>query len=309
MLMDTMRDRFVAVTTELLHTDPSLAVVLADIGVSKFADSGATTSCPDRVINVGIREQLMVGVGAGLALEGLRPIIHTYAPFLVERAYEQVKLDLSHQDVGAILVTVGASYDAAASGRTHHAPADIVLMAALPGWDIAVPGHPDELEHILRSAAAAQGRTYIRLAEDSNVTAGAGDLRAMSVVRRGSPRAPVVVAVGPMLTRTLEATKGMDITVLYAVIVRPWDGATLRRFTSGSEIILVEPYLAGTSTAEVAAALVDRPHRTLAIGVGHEDPRRYGTRWEHDSAHGLDAAGIRGSISRFLDGAGASHVA
>ena len=117
--MDTMRERFTSVTTELLDADPRVAVVLADIGVSSFRESGAIRRHPERVINVGIREQLMTGVGAGLALEGLRPIIHSYAPFVVERPFEQVKLDFAHQDLGAILVSVGASYDWPQGGRTH----------------------------------------------------------------------------------------------------------------------------------------------------------------------------------------------
>ncbi len=167
-----------------------------------------------------------------------------------------------------------------------------------------MPGHPDELEQALRRAAATDGRVYIRLADDVNAHASpGGDLRSMRVIREGSRRSPTVVAVGPMLQPALDATAGMDLTILHAVTVRPWDGATLRQMAQGTEIVLIEPYLAGTSTAEVAAALLDRPHRTLAIGVPHGDLRRYGTRQEHHAAHGLDAAGIRRKIIRFL-GAG-----
>ena len=146
--MTTMRQRFYERATHALHDDPRAAIVLAEIGASELP------ARHERLFNVGIREQLMIGVAAGLAFEGLRPIAHSYAPFLVERPYEQIKLDLGHQDVGAILVSTGASYDGATSGRTHQAPADVALLSALPGWTIQVPGHPDELERMLARGPA-----------------------------------------------------------------------------------------------------------------------------------------------------------
>ena len=112
-----MRETFIATTSALLDEDPRTAVVLADISAEPFAP--AARRHPDRVVNVGIREQLMVGVAGGLALTGLRPYVHSYAPFLIDRAYEQIKLDLGHQDSGAVLVSIGASYDGAAEGYTH----------------------------------------------------------------------------------------------------------------------------------------------------------------------------------------------
>src|SRR5258705_5521382 len=124
-----MRNRFIQTTTELLDNPPRTALVMADISVAAFA--AAASAHPDRVINVGIREQLMVGVAGGLALTGLRPIAHSYAPFLIERAYEMVKLDLDHQGVGAILVSVGASYDEPRYGRTHLSPGDVALIDTL----------------------------------------------------------------------------------------------------------------------------------------------------------------------------------
>ena len=300
MTMDTMRERFTEVTASLVDADARVALILADIGVSGFAATGVVDRHPNRVVNVGIREQLLIGVAAGMALEGFRPVVHTYAPFLVERPFEQVKLDLGHNDLGAVLVSVGASYDWAAGGRTHQAPGDVALIGTLPDWVVHVPGHPDEVETFLRAAVAGDGRVYLRLSEQRNEAAAASS-SGLRVVRRGRETAPVVIAVGPMLDRVLAATAGLDVTVLYTATVRPFDGATLRAVVAGPDVVLVEPYLAGTSSDEVARALIETPHRLLALGVPSGELRRYGTADEHDAAHGLDVRGLRTQVVRFVE--------
>src|SRR6185503_4932112 len=181
--MSDMRTVFAETASALLDEDPLAAVVLAEISVDMFGKTAARH--PDRVLNVGIREQLMVSVGGGLALAGLRPIVHTYAPFLVERAYEQVKLDLEHQGVGAILVSIGASFDEPRYGRTHLSPGDVALIDTLgPQWTVQVPGHPDEVAPLLRAAAAQDGLGYLRLSTRSNDRPHATDGR-LAVLRRG----------------------------------------------------------------------------------------------------------------------------
>ena len=297
--MDTMRDRFAPVLTRLLDEDPRVAVVLAEIGADAFTRAQARH--PDRVINVGIREQLLVGAGAGLALTGMRPVMHTFASFLVERPFEQVKLDLGHQDVGAVLVSAAASFDWPSGGYTHMAPGDVALLDTLDGWTVHVPGHPDEAETLLRHAVAAgDDRVYVRLSTQSNGEGLAVDGERFLTVREG--RSGVVIAVGPMLDAVLDATEGLDTTVLYATTVRPFDTAALRRATeaAGTDVVLVEPYLAGTSTAVVNDVLSDMPHRVLGLGVGRRELRRYGDVEEHVAAHGLDARTLRERIREFL---------
>lgn len=306
--MDTMRDRFAPVVSRLLDEDPRVAVVLAEIGRDGFAE--AQLSHPDRVINVGIREQLLVGAGAGLALTGMRPVVHTFASFLVERPFEQVKLDLGHQDVGAVLVSAAASFDWPAGGFTHMAPGDVALLDTLDGWTVHVPGHPDEAETLLRHAVAAgDDRVYVRLSVQSNTEALPVDGERFLTVREGG--SGVVVAVGPMLDAVLTATEGLDVTVLYATTVRPFDATALRRATrtAGTDVVLVEPYLAGTSTAAASDALADVPHRVLGLGVGRAELRRYGTLTEHLTAHGLDARTLRERIGEFVGFVGGGRVA
>lgn len=299
--MDTMRDRLAPVVSRLLDEDPRVAVVLAEIGRDGFADVAGRH--PDRVVNVGIREQLLVGAAAGMALTGLRPVVHTFASFLVERPFEQVKLDLGHQDVGAVLVSAAASFDWPAGGYTHMSPGDVALLDTLDGWTVHVPGHPDEAETLLRHAVAAgDDKVYVRLSVQANRDALPVDGTHFRTVREG--RSGVVVGVGPLLDSVLAAVAGLDVTVLYATTVRPFDAAALRRATetAGTDVVLVEPYLAGTSTAAANEALADVPHRVLGLGVGRRELRRYGRVEEHVAAHGLDSRALRERIGGFLAG-------
>ncbi|AVT40638.1 transketolase family protein [Plantactinospora sp. BB1] len=300
-----MRDTFIDTATALLDDDPRTAVVLADISASSFAPAARTH--PDRVLNVGIREQLMVGVAGGLALTGLRPIVHSYATFAVDRVYEQLKLDLDHQGVGAVVVSVGASYDGASMGRTHMSPGDVALLDTLTDWTVHVPGHPAEVPGLLRAAARHDDRVYLRLSTQVNEAPlpGAGRL---TVLRRGSAGSALVVAVGPMLRPVLAAVAGLDVTVAYTHTPRPFDVVGLRELAgtatsagAAPAVVLVEPYLAGTSSALLGAALAGVPHRSLSLGVGRSDLRRYGEPADHARWHGLDPAGLRRSIVEFLD--------
>lgn len=294
--METMRDRFIVRTHRLLDQDPRLALVLADISATSFTEAQARH--PHRVLNVGIREQLMIGVAAGLALEGMRPIAHSYAPFLVERPYEQVKLDFGHQSAGAVLVSIGASHDWAAGGRTHQAPADVALLDALPGWTVHVPGHPDEVEPLLDDAVKRDDPIYLRLSLRRNRAPRRITPGKLEVVRRGAGGA--VLAVGPTLDNVLEAVADLDVTVLYAATVRPFDMETFLAALTRPEVVVVEPYLEGTSAHVISSALAHLPHRLLSIGVPRVELRRYGSAEEHEAAHGLDARGLRARIGAFL---------
>ena len=297
------RIRFSDTATALLDERPDTALVWAEIGGRLFPE--AIARHPHRVINVGIREQLLVSTAAGLALTGLRPMVHTFGSFLVERAFEQIKLDFCHQGVGGVLVGMGGSFDASSAGRTHQSPGDVALLDTLPEVAIHAPGTPDETEAALRAAMSGNGLHYLRVVEQTNATSFAPGR--LHVLRQGA--GPVVVVFGPLLDAARAATDGLDATVLYSPTVRPFDATGLRAALPAAlpgvtpavvpEVVVVEPWLAGTSTWVVAEALAGLPHRVLALGVSRQELRRYGTPAEHQSAHGLDPAGLRRSITAF----------
>jgi transketolase len=290
-----MRTRFVQTASALLDKDERVAVLLAEISEDRFEP--AIRAHPNRVIHLGIMEQTMIGAAAGFAMEGFHPIAHSITPFLVERPFEQIKIDFGYQGLGGTLVSSGGSYDYGAEGATHHSPGDVAALLAIPGVEVIVPGTPDELERLLRATYANGRLTYIRASNAENPTSFPVEPGRIDVVRRGSQA--TVLAVGPMLGRTLTACQGLDVTIAYLTSVSPFDPAGLRAIAGDRPLVItVEPFYEGTSAASLAAALADVPSRIVSIGVPRCFIHAYGTASEHDRALGLDEAGIR---RRFAD--------
>ena len=292
------RVQFARTAADLVESDLSVALVYAEISGQFFGEVERRN--PDRVVNVGIREQLLVNVGAGMALTGLRPIVHTFGSFLVERAFEQFKLGFGHQDVGGVLVGSGGSFDIAGGGRTHQVPGDVALVDTLPGVAIHAPGTAQEVDAVLRATVAGSGLHYVRVVEQANTVSFPHAPGRFHVVRRGA--GPTVVALGPVLDDVLTATEGLDVTVLYVTSVAPFDADALaREIADALDDVSVTPFLEGTLTPMLTSALAARPSRFTSIGVGNDVLRGYGTVGDHDRARGLDERGIRDRIGRIID--------
>jgi transketolase len=291
--MIAMRAQAIDTVADLFECDPRVAVVLAEISLERFAPVFAQD--PARAVNVGIMEQTMVGVAAGYALEGFHPVIHTITPFVAERALEQLKLDFGNQELGVLMIGVGGSYDYGSEGTTHHSPGDVQALLTIPATQVLVPGAASEADRLVRDTYANDRITYLRTQIVTNRGARPVELGRLLVERRGS-RA-TVIAVGPMLDRTLAATADMDVTLLYATTLNPFDADTLGRELAGDDVVVVEPFFAGTLAAPISEALRDRPTRLHFVGVPRAVIRDYGTAEQLDHVLGLDAAGIRRQVA------------
>ena len=292
-----MREQAGETAADLLDDDGRVAVVLAEISTGQFRR--ALHAHPDRAVNVGIMEQAMVGVAAGFAMEGFLPIVHTITPFLVERPLEQIKLDFGYQGLQGTFVSVGGSYDYTGEGFTHHSPGDVQIMLTVPGMEVVAPGAPDELDRLLRATYADGRPTYLRTSTATNAGSRPIEFGRLDTVRRG--QGATVIAVGPMLDRTLAAVEGLDVTVLYVTTVFPFDADGLvREAADAPDVIVVTPFMEGTMTPLLADAMSHRSSRFVSIGVGRDVIRDYGTPQQHERARGLDTAGIRDRITGLL---------
>jgi len=164
-----------------------------------------------------------------------------------------------------------------------------------------VPGCAGELEVLLRATYANGRLTYLRASGAQNDDAFDVEPGRARVVRRGS-RA-TIVAVGPMLTRTLDAAEGLDVTVLYVTSVAPFDAQGLASVVDDVPLVVaVEPFYEGALVPALTDALRHVPARFASIGVPRRFITAYGTLEEHDRDLGMDATGIRGRLASILDG-------
>ena len=129
---------------------------------------GLAGKIPSRVHNMGICENTILSVGAGLGAQGFFPFLHTINPFLTERCLEQIKLDLCYNQFGANIVTTGASFHYAWDGATHHCYTELAILRLLPGMEVTQPGNPKELDTLIRSQYRNGKPTYFRLSDHSH---------------------------------------------------------------------------------------------------------------------------------------------
>lgn len=292
-----MRKQLVKTVEHQLTEDKSLVLLLGDIGVFGFRN--AFKNFPERVFNIGILEPATMSLAAGLAKTQLIPIVHTIAPFLVERSFEQIKIDFGYQRLGGNFISVGASYDYASLGCTHHCPGDVGILMNIPGLEIVTPGTSAEFDALFRQAYANGHPTYFRLSERENPSPQQVSFGKANVLKKGS-RA-TVVAVGPVLQHVLPAVEDLDVGVLYYTTVAPFDQQTLREnLCVSGKILLVEPFYAGTLTREICQAAHPLPISVDFVGVPREFLTNYGHAEDHDEFIGLTAKHIRAKLNAWI---------
>ncbi|MCX5695162.1 MAG: hypothetical protein NTW18_00650 [Candidatus Omnitrophica bacterium] len=291
-----MRQQLVKTVESILAQDERLVLLLGDIGVFGFRK--AFKSFFDRVYNIGILEQSTISLAAGLSMESLIPVVHTIAPFIVERCLEQLKIDFCYQKLGGNFISVGSSYDYAALGCTHHCPGDVGILKNLPGMEIILPGTAGELDILFRQVYANNNPTYFRLSEMQNSAEHKVNFGKAEVIKQGEQA--TVIAVGPILDAVIAACKEIDATILYYTTVIPFDADTLKKNAVTAKIILCEPYYSGVLSSEILHAMNPRPITLECIGIPYKMLTNYGLAADHDDCLGLTSSKIREKIVEFI---------
>lgn len=290
-----MREMFVKTTNEIVDNDKRVALILGGISVASFSES--IEKYPERCFDAGISEQADLSIAAGMAISGMIPIFHTIAPFMAERAYEQLKIDFGYQKLGGNFISNGSSIDYSSFGATHQCPAEISVLSQIPNMQILVPGTPDEFRSLYLSTYDNGCPTYIRLSRDVNSESYDVKLGEANVIKKG--KGLTIIAVGPMLKMVLEAAEDYDVTVLYYTSIHPFDSKTLIENTDSGKVLVCEPYYEGALDYDITKAL----KREVLIdhcGMPHEFCKHYGTTKENYAEMGLTVENIKKKINSLL---------
>ncbi len=260
--MNLMTSEFYKAVEELFEVDSRVIVLLGASGVG-FPNE-FTKKYPDRFIDAGIMEQSIVSMAAGMAIGGAIPIFYAQTPFIVERAYEQLKVDFGYQKLGGNFVGYGASTENGLFGATHCCPADVSVLSMIPGMEIVVPGRPDEFRKLFLQSYDDGKPTYFRITRYCNSYSKPVEFGKANIVRRG--KKATVIAVGPMLELVEKALKDEDVTILYYSTVVPFDSKTLLDNISNDRVLVCEPYYIGSTMSIISKVLEGRMIKMEFVG-------------------------------------------
>jgi len=270
------RDAYMSALEEMAAADPRVCAVAND-SLSSAKLKNFKEKFPDRFVNVGIAEQNMVGVGAGLANGGMIPYVCGASCFLTARAMEQVKVDLAYTKANVKLCAMSPGMAYGQLGPTHHSIEDLAWMRVLPNLVVIVPADPVETAAAMRYSLVHEGPMFLRIARVPvpRVHGDDYEFHLGKAVRLRDGFDVTLIANGLMVSRTLDAAnalvaRGISARVLNMSTVKPLDREAIldaARTTRG--IVTAEEALAagglGGAVAEVLAQEHPAPMRILGV--------------------------------------------
>ena len=240
--MKKIRQQFADSVLEIGSRDKKLVVLVADIShgiLQPFAKK-----CPGRYYNIGICEPSIVNMAAGLSKSGLNPVVHTIAPFITERAFEQIKLDFDYQKQNLNLISVGGSFDYSKLGCTHHCYTDISLFSHFKNASIVIPGSNEEFKILFKKIYKKKNIKYFRIPEFShNIVFKKKQIVFGKAIKVTQGKDLTIVVTGTQLKNAVEASKillkkGYSVEILYYHTIKPFDHLTIKNSVKKTKKLL-----------------------------------------------------------------------
>lgn len=282
-----MRSQFRDTVLDLARNDPSIVMILGDVSVYLFNEF--QQKYPLRFFNMGICENTLISVAGGLSAQGFTPFVHTIAPFLTERSFEQIKLDLCYNRFPGNIVTCGATFDYAWDGATHHCYTDLAILRLLPDIEVLQPGSRKELDVLLRDRYGKETVTYFRLSDHPHEVNLDVEFGKGTIIRDVGSSITVMTA-GPLLGNVFEACKDLNVNLAYFHTIKPIDKDLISRFRDTLVIVIHDAYGLYEAIGEVPGV------STELYGPEDQFYCCYGTLNQIRQSIGLDVQGIRSFV-------------
>ncbi len=311
-----MRVRCTDMIYELAKRDERVVYIGSDLSPGLLAEMKA--EFPERHFMEGITEAHLVGMAAGMAMEGLQPYVHTIATFITRRCYEQVAIDLCLHDLPVRLIGNGGGYVYAPLGPTHQSIEDLAIMRALPNMTVTAACDADEMTRLMAATLDWPHPVYIRLAKGgdpiiSSDSRGFALGRAVDMTGESAHGAEVLlVATGVATTRALEAAQSLTAAgtccrLLHLHTVKPIDTDALLEAAAQVRLVLtVEEHTVvgglGSAVLEVLADGMDNIPKVRRLGIPDRFSEHYGNQEKLMGKVGIDAAGIEAAVVGELTG-------
>ena len=287
---------------ELAKADPSIVFIGSDLGPGVL--DNMKNEMPERFFMEGVAEQHIVGMAAGMAMEGMKPFVNTIATFLTRRCFEQVAIDLCLHDLPVKLIANGGGVVYAPLGPTHLATDDIGILRTLPNMAIVAPCDADEMKRLMPATLDWQHPIYIRLAKggDNIVSNENHGFEIGKAILLREPKDGLFVSTGVMTQKCLSAAKllakdGLEAGVLHMHTIKPLDSESINELIpSVKKLVTVEEHskIGGLGSAileEVSDSCPEHLHKIRRVGIDDYFANQYGSQETL-----LDAFGI--SIER-----------
>ena len=229
----SLRQQFADTMLDVGKQDKSLVVMVGDI--SHGILQPFSKAYPNRYYNVGICEPTIVNMGAGLSKVGLTPVLHTISPFLIQRSYEQIKLDYGYQNLPVNLISVGGSFDYAQLGCSHHTYADVSMMCHFKRANVFVPGSALEFDSLFKQVYKNNSINYYRLPNNPHgIEFNPSDIQSGKAIKVREGNDITMVTMGTHLKTVLAvadklSSEGKSTEVLYYHSIKPFDYLELRK--------------------------------------------------------------------------------
>ena len=292
-----MRRGFLKRIDQMIKNEQDTVFFTVDIGMWAIRD--ILSDYPERAMNVGIYEDGMFSIAAGLAAGGLVPTIFGIQPYLVERTLEQIKLDFAYQRLGVNVVGTGAAVDYSKYGYSHYCAEDAGVLKMIPEVEMVTPGTAEEFLRLFNQTYRNGHPTFFRISDHPNKKYDLPvEFGKASVIQKGTKA--TVIAVSIMLDDVMEVCGGEDVTVLYYTTLAPFDGDALKNASKNGKILICEPHFSGALDYDILQTMEGEPVQIRHVGFPREIFRNYGNYVDKMNYYGVNARQIRQELGRLL---------